>query len=147
MTGAGKNRDRSAKNRECREPELGGGCSSSRAHSAVEWHNPLAEAGNRYITFLSIGLRWHGANGGELGGAPGVLRPRGAGCYPPEMHQAAGSEYLIAKHWLQKHLLMVQTGVIQATGNYQHGSVHPCLSTPKCPQQADCNKYIITPFF
>lgn len=57
----------------------------------------------------------------------------------PEMQQAVGFEYLIAKYWLQKHLLMVQTRVIRAMGNYQHGSVHPCLSTLKSPQETDCN--------
>lgn len=34
----------------------------------------------------------------------------------PEVHQAAGSRYLIAKYWLQKHLLTVQTGAIWMEG-------------------------------
>lgn len=76
---------------------------------------------------------------GGLGGAPGVHCLRGVACCPPETQQATGSEYLGAKYWLQKHLLMVQTGLIWAMGNYQHGSVRPCLSTLKCPQETGCN--------
>lgn len=62
MTGSRKNSGRMAKSREQHEPELGGIYSSLRAHSTVEWHNPLAEAGNRYMAFSSTGLLWHGAN-------------------------------------------------------------------------------------
>lgn len=70
-TGTGKNWDGSAESGEPHQPELGGVCSSGRAHHAVEWHNPLAEAGNRYSKFLSTGSLWHRANGG-LRGAPAV---------------------------------------------------------------------------
>lgn len=135
---AGKSLGRPARSREQHDPELGVGCRSSQAHNTVEWHNPLAEAGNRYFAFLPTGLLWNGANWG-CRKPQECLVPREWGAASQRCYRTAGSEDLVGRYWLQKCFLMARTRTIRAMGNYQRGSICPQMSTPKCPQEKDCN--------